>query len=506
MARSRRRACADLWTWFALLFTLLVVVPGLTMMLALQGGTGLQFSPMESRTIEELRTFRRAAARPSAAEQSKSDVKSDPVKPLETEPSSETIESKMAAAPSSVEQLPEFYGSEAIILGEERCEAFRKLAGPGGRAGAAGLFNTGTNLLWKLLRQNCVMPLECSDREAPGFSASEAAVLGELNERRRKNCAPFLAQVPWGKHNPAAWRGSHHATFYRGISEDSVLPVVMVKDPLPWFRSMCRMSYAASFRHGQAQCCPSPLTETRTEVVFRKERGKEVYPSMAALWHDWNVAYLNFTGPRLVVRYEDLLWKPREIISRVCRCAGGKPKGKDFQLQEDAAKGGVGHGNADTTRQAALRKYANETRRYEFLTEDDVRLITDHADPGLLEKLHYGLSDQRRRELLAKTPACLPSRTEYLRQMGLRYSPEDKAAVPLDDESDGVLAQGRFYPNPKKGSKSSLANYQAKQQRQPKKQRGNHNNNMRGGATSSDKRPILFFDEEHHRKKRRKRR
>ena len=41
-----------------------------------------------------------------------------------------------------------------------------------------------------------------------------------------------LWQVPWGKHNPVEWRGSHFAPSGVGQNVSHVLPVMMVKDPL----------------------------------------------------------------------------------------------------------------------------------------------------------------------------------------------------------------------------------------------------------------------------------
>ena len=64
---------------------------------------------------------------------------------------------------------------------------------------------------------------------------------GEMQLARRNNCSPFLLQVPWGKHNPVDWRGQHAAQGLEGVDVDGVLPVVVVKDPFTWMRSMCRM-------------------------------------------------------------------------------------------------------------------------------------------------------------------------------------------------------------------------------------------------------------------------
>ena len=266
----------------------------------------------------------------------------------------------------------------------------------------------------------------------------------------------------------------HYAQYFEKVDVDDVLPVVVVKDPLTWQHSMCRMEYAAHFRHGQSQraspahsqlslslsrfqvslsrfstllrkrererqrtqralslsrnmssqigfklvcvnfskfrnfrthfqsrCCPSPVIATSAEIMWREEQrptrntslktrrsgfgssgwrlvlsrdssvrsreccmesptrtrrratvgcleivplnrdvrqlsrlessegrernatlapvetsGKEQppvkYKSLTDLWSRWNGDYLDMHGPRLLVRYEDLLWRTRE--------------------------------------------------------------------------------------------------------------------------------------------------------------------------------------------------
>ena len=145
--------------------------------------------------------------------------------------------------------LPPMYGGPSTkpkTLGLDRCAAFRRAQGPRGRPAVAGLFNTGTNFLMKLLRMNCDFPAACPaqphirvDKDNP--YAAEIRIMAEMQLARRNHCSPFLLQVPWGKHNPVDWRGQHAAQGLEGVDVDGVLPVVVVKDPFTWMRSMCRM-------------------------------------------------------------------------------------------------------------------------------------------------------------------------------------------------------------------------------------------------------------------------
>ena len=86
------------------------------------------------------------------------------------------------------------------------------------------------------------------------------------------------------------------------------------------------MEYAAKFRHGQAQCCPHPVMKTRTVVRFRRERPPRNYTSIVDMWREWNQAYVDVDFPRLMVRYEDLLFNSQETTREVCECAGGTMK------------------------------------------------------------------------------------------------------------------------------------------------------------------------------------
>ena len=93
-----------------------------------------------------------------------------------------------------------------------------------------------------------------------------------------------------------------------------------------WLQSMCRVSYAAEFgRYRMAQCCPHPLVNTKTTTGFNNKRSDGVWrsASLAHLWSRWNAAYFSSSLPRLMVRYEDLLFRGEETTATICECMGG---------------------------------------------------------------------------------------------------------------------------------------------------------------------------------------
>ncbi|KAJ1446275.1 hypothetical protein M885DRAFT_547096 [Pelagophyceae sp. CCMP2097] len=345
--------------------------------------------------------------------------------------------------------LPPMYddgSGEPIIVGEEQCAAFRSMTSDRRRPAAAGLFNTGTNFLWKLLRNNCIMPHECPGRDGRMYDA-EARVGAESWVYRNADCSPFLLQAPWGKHNPLHWRGEHTAENMDRVNVSEVLPVAVIKDPLTWFRSMCKMSYAAEFRHGHCQCCPSPLMRTHSVVRWRKEREPATYASIVHMWSRWNAEYFDSDVPRLMVRYEDLLWRTEATTKRVCDCVGGKMR-PVFKEIESSAKQGPAHGFADAKKADLARKYGNESNRYGNLVAADLEYLNKNVDHRLVDKFHYGASVARNRAVRPDAAVCKPTRAGYLEFLGLKMG--DEGPIPLDDESDGVVAAGRWYPNPKK--------------------------------------------------------
>lgn len=66
------------------------------------------------------------------------------------------IDEELAAVLPTWEDVVSMYGSSPIIYGLETCEPYREMVKPEDRMiGPAGMFNTGTNLLYELLKANC---------------------------------------------------------------------------------------------------------------------------------------------------------------------------------------------------------------------------------------------------------------------------------------------------------------------------------------------------------------
>ncbi|CAJ1939117.1 unnamed protein product [Cylindrotheca closterium] len=233
-------------------------------------------------------------------------------------------------------QVQEVVGTHPYILNLESCARYRELVPPLERMlGSAGSFNTGTNLVTHLLKQNCEIP---ERREKCGPHES-------------KECYGMRWQVPWGKHTPAKFRNQHATEKAQKIKKEYILPVVTMRNPYSWFKSMCHNSYAARWRHGKQDTnCPKlkdPDVQRWNPVTVRYGEGREDdHASLAHMWNDWYGYYLNDADyPYVVVRMEDLVFYPKETIRQVCECAGGKIRtDQPFKfVVESAKKDSPGH-------------------------------------------------------------------------------------------------------------------------------------------------------------------
>lgn len=261
-----------------------------------------------------------------------------------------TASSHSSIVTDNVGLLPSMYGRVSpVIMGLEMCSAFRdSLHKDGNRIilAPAGLFNTGTNLLESLLRMNGVFEQGKTD---------------------------MIWQVPWGKHNPVQWRGRHFAPSLVGTNVSQVLPVMVVKDPTTWMKSMCRHRYAASFPIKPG--CPSPVDiGVGVTVAWQPDRHYK-YKSLIHLWSEWNQAYVDLAPntPRLIVRYEDLLFNAENTIKTICDCAGVKTRPHFFQKEK--GKSGLGHGDGGNDRAKALETYSTKSYRFDGYTTEDFEYI-----------------------------------------------------------------------------------------------------------------------------------
>jgi hypothetical protein len=123
------------------------------------------------------------------------------------------------------QEVVDLYGDAPIILGQERCQAYREAvrdqfedAPPLHNIRVDGLFNVGTNAL----AQNNLLNLEHGRYFQPNLSLDDPDYAEKLG---------VLLFVGWGKHSMIK---------YKPTNARLQLPVVLVRDPYRWMKSMVR--------------------------------------------------------------------------------------------------------------------------------------------------------------------------------------------------------------------------------------------------------------------------
>jgi hypothetical protein len=147
---------------------------------------------------------------------------------------------------------------------------------------------------------------------------------------------------------------------------DAVLPVVLIRQPYDWMKSVCERPYAIHWKGDHRLdvdfACPGIVNEAnRTqEVLVTYGTGNQTYESLAHLWNRWNRAwYDSIAFPRLVIRMEDLLYYPDQVILQVCTCAGGSLQPEFSVPMESTKMKQSGHNQHSRTFLQAFIRYGN---------------------------------------------------------------------------------------------------------------------------------------------------
>lgn len=218
----------------------------------------------------------------------------------------------------SWEDVTDLYGSEPVILGLDRCAAFRAAHAPAQRfTGIVGQHNCGTNAMVRYLKQN--VHIRGNPREG------------------------FLPQVPWHKHGWEGLRGLYNFSFPADYT--SVLPIVIVRDPYFWMHSMCESPYLMNWAHSDKYCPNLMTTKSSNSGVAQGNPAKtrwgnysRQWDSLAHVWSDFYSEYEEASYPRLVIRFEDVLFHTEAVVDQIRQCAGGVWKHPKFMHSPTAVK------------------------------------------------------------------------------------------------------------------------------------------------------------------------
>lgn len=279
--------------------------------------------------------------------------------------------------------VEELYGKGPVIHGLDTCEAFRKSVPPEDASiASAGIFNSGTNTLAMYMNANCIMP-----------------------ENKKEKYGGMRWQVPWGKHMVAKRKWTNTVSNDRRVNKTTVMPVVAIRDPYSWMQSMCKHPYATKWHH-TSKHCPNlianendrdlfPFLEDEIPVRINYPGQAEHWDNLAHLWSDWYGQYYHADYPRLIVRFEDLLFNVKEMVQTVCKCVGGVPREESgqFTYVVDSGKFGKGHPNAGaqhTNMIGAMAKYGRDGPwRFKGMTDEDLTKAYESLDAEMMMAFQY---------------------------------------------------------------------------------------------------------------------
>lgn len=260
------------------------------------------------------------------------------------------------------------YGSEPVVNGLDRCHEFRSMKGDKFLA-PAGLFNTGTNAMTYYLRAN----LQIGNNDTSHYG--------------------ILTQVPWDKHWMYSLRYEHTIARHGMFDKDRVMPIVVIRDPLTWIRSMCRQPYLVRWIPKQARThCPHTIVNGQTQPVAIPSMTNRTWQSLFHLWNDWYREYLDAPSPRLIVRVEDLWFRPRKVLEIIQKCTGAKQASEFFYVVASSKWEHVREHGPQSSWVSAIVKHGNPANRLLNLTSEDLAFAKTALDDELIRRFRYDVS------------------------------------------------------------------------------------------------------------------
>lgn len=333
-----------------------------------------------------------------------------------------------------------------------------------------GLYNTGTNALIELLMKNCwgMHTTRWMYSDLYKYEEFKEIILPEIDNFLRWK---YTSSFNITKHQPSAsleYLNEHNIS--KNKFEHEQLNVVLIKDPLFWFKSICKQPYYIFFIYEQEwlwnKLCPYGIYKINGTIsanewhTFLYKSIIELYNKYYESWmgsiqtppiggtpyviNKWREMYNNYAQqkfktfnislekknkrliitktiyqyminnnfksnnnnlfeqeimnktrkmrkngnfPTVVVRFEDLLFNPQQIVDRLCKCVGGYRR-NDTKLRQTANKP---HGNS-RNRSEAVTYYSNITNRYQNYHKNDIIFLKNNLNQTILDFFNYDIS------------------------------------------------------------------------------------------------------------------
>ena len=129
-------------------------------------------------------------------------------------------------------------------------------------------------------------------------------------------------------------------------------------------------------------------------VQYKPKTNFSHHKSLAHLWNDYYQGYNEAISsyPRLIIRYEDLIFHTSEVVKSICHCTGGRLKSDDGSIEysvESTKNGQHGHRAQITGLIQSLVKYGHKKSRLNMLKETDEAFAREAFDRKLMEEFGY---------------------------------------------------------------------------------------------------------------------
>lgn len=128
--------------------------------------------------------------------------------------------------------------------------------------------------------------------------------------------------------------------------------------------------------------------------------------SLVHFYNEWYQEYIELKNyPHLIIRMEDLLFFPDEVVPQICACAGGmiipgNTTNKSVRLVVESAKAKhskkfMEEGQEHTGYLDALIKYGTSTTRYKGMTPQDLQYAGRYLDSHIMDLFQYGYPPEK---------------------------------------------------------------------------------------------------------------
>lgn len=119
------------------------------------------------------------------------------------------------------------------------------------------------------------------------------------------------------------------------------------------------------------------------QVVFSKDQ-IIYWDSLMHFYVDYYTQYLQAEYPRLIVRFEDIVFQPMAVLEQIAECLG-VTLATPIQFQTGSSKSHGSHSDL----LHVFTKTADAQRRMRGITAPDMQFIQQHWPSWLSETFHY---------------------------------------------------------------------------------------------------------------------